>query len=341
MRVVVLAGGVGGARFLLGVRALLEEQAAQEDSASQHRIQVIVNTGDDLTVHGLRVCPDLDTVMYTLGDGIDIERGWGRRGESWQAKDELAAYGAEPSWFGLGDRDIATHLIRTRMLDAGYPLSAVTAALCERWQPGAVHTTVELLPMSDQRVETHVVCQIEGVRRVVHFQEWWIAHHAEPPVEEFVFVGLDQASPGPGVIEAISAADAVLLAPSNPVVSIGPILALPGVREALRTGPARVAGLSPIVDGAVIRGMADKCLPVVGVPVTAEGVGRHYGARTPNGLRTPDGSAAIEGILDGWLVHESDTADVPGVDVRSVPLLMRSPDATIEMARAALDFCRG
>ena len=324
MRVVVLAGGVGGARFLLGLRDILQAEGAQASSASEAQITVIVNTGDDLTVHGLRVCPDLDTVMYTLGNGIDTERGWGRREESWQAKEELIAYGAEPSWFGLGDRDIATHLIRTRMLDAGFPLSQVTAALCERWQPGAV-----LLPMSDQRVETHVVCQIEGVRRVVHFQEWWIAHRAEPPVEEFVFIGLDAASPAPGVLEAIAEADAVILAPSNPVVSIGPVLALPGVRESLRAGPARVVGLSPIVDGAVIRGMADKCLPVLGVPVSADGVGNHYGARKS------------DGILDGWLVHETDRADVPGVDVRAVPLLMRGPEATAAMAQAALDLARG
>ncbi|MBA3339536.1 MAG: 2-phospho-L-lactate transferase [Geodermatophilaceae bacterium] len=323
MRVVVMAGGVGGARFLLGVRAVLQTEGAQQDSTEQSQIHVIVNTGDDLTVHGLRVCPDLDTVMYTLGNGIDTERGWGRRNESWQAKDELAAYGAEPSWFGLGDRDIATHLIRTRMLDAGFPLSEVTAALCKRWEPG-----VTMLPMSDQRVETHVVCQIEGVRRVVHFQEWWIAQQAQAPVEEFVFVGLDEASPGPGVVEAVLAADAVLLAPSNPVVSIGPILALPGIRDALRAGPARVVGVSPIVDGAVVRGMADRCLPVLGVPVTADGVGNHYGSRKS------------DGILDGWLVHETDTAEVPGVEVRAIPLLMRTPEATAAMARAALDLCR-
>ena len=329
MRVVVLAGGVGGARFLLGVRGVLQADAAQQDSAAEHQVQVIVNTGDDLTVHGLRVCPDLDTVMYTLGNGIDAERGWGRRDESWQAKEELAAYGAEPSWFGLGDRDIATHLIRTRMLDAGYPLSEVTLALCARWEPGASGVRVELLPMSDQRVETHVVCRIEGARRVVHFQEWWIAHHAEPPVEQFVFVGLDEAGPAAGVLEAIAAADAILLAPSNPVVSIGPILAIPDIREALRMSLAPVVGLSPVVDGAVVRGMADRCLPALGVPVTAEGVGRHYGARKS------------DGILDGWLVHKTDSADVPGVEVRAIPLLMRSPEATAAMATAALDLCRG
>lgn len=328
MRVVVLAGGVGGARFLLGLRAVLNLVAEQPSSPESDRIDVIVNTGDDLTVHGLRVCPDLDTVMYTLGNGIDTERGWGRSGETWQAKDELAAYGAEPSWFGLGDRDIATHLIRTRMLDAGYPLTEVTAALCDRWQPG-----VTLRPMTDQRMETNVVCQIDGVRRVVHFQEWWIAHQAQPPVEEFVFVGLEQASAAPGVLDVIAEADAVLFAPSNPVVSIGPILAVPGIREALRATAARVVGISPIVDGAVVRGMADKCLPVLRVPVTAEGVGRHYGARTAD-------AGSSGGLLDGWLVHETDTADIPGVDVRAVPLLMRSPETSAAMAQAALDLCK-
>ena len=142
MRITVLAGGIGGARFLRGVRA--EYPSAE--------ITAIVNTGDDITMHGLRICPDLDSVMYTLGDGIDTERGWGRAEETWRIKDELAAYGAEPTWFGLGDLDIATHLVRTQMLDAGYPLSDVTAALCARWQPG-----VRLLPMTDQRCETHVV----------------------------------------------------------------------------------------------------------------------------------------------------------------------------------------
>src|SRR4051795_170762 len=144
MRIVVLAGGIGGARFLLGVRAVAREIGAE--------VTAVVNVGDDVTLHGLRICPDLDSVMYTLGGGADPDRGWGRRDETWTVKEELAAYGAEPAWFGLGDRDLATHLVRTRMLEAGYPLSDVTEALAQRWRPG-----VRLLPMSDQRVETHVV----------------------------------------------------------------------------------------------------------------------------------------------------------------------------------------
>ncbi|WP_369132659.1 2-phospho-L-lactate transferase [Modestobacter sp. I12A-02662] len=315
MHIVVLAGGVGGARFLRGVTA----------AAPGARITAVINTGDDVTLHGLRICPDLDSVMYTLGDGIDEDRGWGRRDETWTVRAELAAYGAEPTWFGLGDRDVATHLVRTRMLDAGYPLSEVTAALADRWRPG-----VRLLPMSDQRVGTHVVVTdpATGRTRAIHFQEWWIRHRAALDAHRFVQVGVDDARPAPGVLEELAAADAVLLAPSNPVVSIGTVLGVPGIRDAVRAAGSRVVGVSPIVGGAAVRGMADRCLPVVGVEVSAEGVGRHYGARSAGGL------------LDAWLVHTGDAADVPGVDVRAVPLLMTDPEATTALARAALDAAR-
>src|ERR1700759_3378406 len=205
VRIAVLAGGIGGARFLRGVRA-----ACPDDD-----ITAIVNTGDDVTLHGLRITPDLDSCMYTLGGVHDAERGWGRKDETWRIMDELKAYGAEPSWFSLGDLDIATHLVRTRMLDAGYPLHQVTAARCERWQPG-----VTLLPMSDDRCETHVVVELDGRRQAIHFQEWWIKHRAALPATAFVQIGLDAAEPAPGVVEAVLEADVVLLAPSNPVVSI-------------------------------------------------------------------------------------------------------------------------
>jgi len=312
VKIVVLAGGTGGARFLRGVRA----------AAPEAEITAVVNTGDDVTMHGLRICPDLDTVVYTLGGGIDEERGWGRAGESWTVKEELTAYDADPDWFGLGDRDLATHLIRTRMLDAGYPLSAVTAALAARWQPG-----VTVLPMSDQRVETHVVVADPdtGRQQAIHFQEWWVRHRASLDAAAFVQVGVEAARPGPGVVEAFAAADAVLLAPSNPVVSIGTVLGVPGLRDALLRSPARIAGVSPIVGGAVVRGMADRCLPVLGIEVSAEGVGLHYGSR------------AAGGLLDAWLVAPGDGATVPGVDVREVPLLMSSPEATTALGRAALD----
>jgi LPPG:FO 2-phospho-L-lactate transferase len=308
MRIVVLAGGVGGARFLQGVRAF---------AGDRHEVTAVVNTADDVTLHGLRICPDLDSVMYTLGNGIDTDRGWGRADESWTVKDELARYGAEPTWFGLGDRDIATHLVRTRMLDAGYPLSAVTEALCDRWRPG-----VRLLPMTDDRVETHVVVSDAEGRRALHFQEWWIRYRASVPAEGFVPVGAADAKPAPGVLDALAAADLVLLAPSNPVVSIGTILAVPGIRDAVASA-APVIGVSPIIGGAPLRGMAEKCLPAIGVEVSAAGVGAHYGAE----------------LLDGWLVDTADAgADVPGVPVRAVPLYMSDVDATVEMVRAAVEL---
>ncbi|GAA1889308.1 2-phospho-L-lactate transferase [Williamsia serinedens] len=326
MKATVLVGGVGGARFLQGVRHLLgptafpagdvEPTAPQPDPS----ITAIVNVGDDAWMHGVRICPDLDTCMYTLGDGIDTDRGWGRRDESWNAKAELAAYGADPDWFGLGDRDLATHLIRTQMLDAGYRLSDITAALCKRWQPG-----VRLLPASDDRHETHVVVTREedGAKVAIHFQEWWVRYRAKIPTHGFAQVGSEEATPAPGVVEAIADADIVLLAPSNPVVSIGAIVSVPGVRSALRTTTAPVVGISPVIGGAPLRGMADECLSVIGVETSAEAIGAHYGARSGTG------------ILDGWLVAPDDTADIPGVATASVPLVMTDPATTAEMVRAA------
>jgi len=268
-------------------------------------------------------------VMYTLGDGIDPERGWGRRDESWGVKEELAAYGVEPTWFGLGDRDVATHLVRTQMLEAGYPLSAVTEALCRRWEPG-----VRLLPMSDDRVETHVVVadpEAPSGRRAMHFQEYWIRLRAGVPAEQVVVVGLEESTPAPGVLEALAEADVVLMPPSNPVVSVGTVLGVPGVREALRATSAPVVGLSPIVGGTHVRGMARQMLESVGVEVSAAGVGLHYGTRA-------DG-----GVLDGWLVDITDADDAARVDAagltcRAVPLMMTDLDATAAMARAALDL---
>jgi LPPG:FO 2-phospho-L-lactate transferase len=320
MHITVLSGGVGGARFLTGLRAAVD--------GARDYITVIGNTADDIWMFGLRICPDLDTVMYTLGDGIDLERGWGRRGETWHAKDELAAYGVEPGWFGLGDRDIATHLVRTQMLNAGYPLSAVTAALCERWQPG-----VDLIPMTDDRAETHVVIDddtTDAGRRAVHFQEYWVRLHA-PRAHSVVVVGVEDASPAPGVLEAIAEADLVVVPPSNPVVSVGTILAVPGVADALRATSAPVVGVSPIIGGSPVRGMADKLLPVIGVEVSAAGVARHYGFRGAGGL------------LNGWLVDEADAAALPairelGITAEAVPLFMRDADSTRDIARAALDL---
>jgi LPPG:FO 2-phospho-L-lactate transferase len=320
----VLSGGVGGARFLQGVVHLVRRCGAAT------AVTVIANTADDIWVHGLKVSPDLDTVMYTLGDGIDPDRGWGRREETWHAREELAAYGVEPSWFGLGDRDLATHLVRTQMLEAGFPLSAVTAALCRRWDPG-----VELLPMTDDRVETHVVIDDPdtGDRRAVHFQEYWIRHRASVPAHAVVPIGLEEAAPAPGVLEAIAEADVVLVPPSNPVVSVGTILGVAGVRDALRATTAPVVGISGIIGADHVHGMARQLLEVIGVEVSAAAVAGHYGAQ------------AGAGILDGWLVDTADRSlveqvEAEGIRCRAVPLWMTDPDTTADMVVDALDLVR-
>ncbi|GHG41551.1 2-phospho-L-lactate transferase [Streptomyces zaomyceticus] len=310
MRIVVLAGGIGGARFLRGLK----------QAAPDAEITVIGNTGDDIHLFGLKVCPDLDTVMYTLGGGINEEQGWGRRDESFTVKEELAAYGVGPEWFGLGDRDFATHIVRSQMLGAGYPLSAVTEALCARWQPG-----VRLLPMSDDRVETHVAIEVDGEQRAVHFQEYWVKLRASVDAKAVVPVGAEAAKPAPGVLEAVAAADVILFPPSNPVVSVGTILAVPGIREAIVAAEAPVVGLSPIVGDAPVRGMADKVLAAVGVESTAAAVARNYGSE----------------LVDGWLVDTVDAGSVAdveaaGIRCRAVPLMMTDVEATAAMAREAL-----
>jgi LPPG:FO 2-phospho-L-lactate transferase len=310
--VTVLSGGIGGARFLMGLRSL------------GHDITVIGNVADDVTMLGLRISPDLDTVMYTLGGGISAERGWGREDESFRVRDELAAYdevvedSGVPSWFGLGDLDLATHLLRSRWLAAGVPLSEVTRRLCERWQPG-----IRLLPATDAPVETHVSL-VDG--RTVHFQEWWVRLHAGVAATGFDVVGAATAAPGPGVEAAIHDTDVVLLPPSNPVVSVGAILAVPGIATALRDTPAPVVGLSPIIGDAPVRGMADACLTAIGVATSASAVAAHYGARVDGGL------------LDGWLVDSIDEAATENavVPTLSVPLLMTDIEATADMATAAL-----
>jgi LPPG:FO 2-phospho-L-lactate transferase len=309
MRITVLAGGVGGARFLRGLKA----------AAPDADITVIGNTGDDITLFGLRVCPDLDTVMYTLGGGISEEQGWGRAKEAFAIREELTAYGAGPSWFTLGDRDFATHILRSQLLSEGLPLSAVTERLCGRWQPG-----VRLLPMTDDRVETHVEVRDSGL---IHFQEWWVRLGAKAPATAIVPVGAEHASPAPGVLEAISEADFVLFPPSNPVVSIGTILSVPGIQEALAA--KTVVGASPIIGDAPVRGMADICLTVIGVDTSAVAVGAHYSAD----------------VLNGWLVDTQDKDAVTdpalhGIEVRALPLYMRDIGSTAAIALAAIELAR-
>lgn len=315
MRVTVLAGGHGGAKFLMGLR-----------DHPDIEVTAVVNTADDIVLHGLTICPDLDTVMYTLGGGLDAERGWGRADESFRAAEDLAAYGMPHAWFGLGDRDIATHLVRSQMLAAGYRLTDVTAALAERWDPG-----VTILPMSDDRVETHVVVHDDAGRRAIHFQEWWVRYRAGLPAEAFVPVGADEARPTPEVTAALAGADVVLVAPSNPVVSIGTILAVNGMREALAATPAPVVGVSPLIAGRALRGMAEQCLAAVGVPGSAAGIAAHYGARDAGGL------------VDGWLVAPEDEATLAdinalGIAARAVPLVMSDPVATGQLVADALQL---
>jgi len=312
MRITVLAGGVGAARFLRGLKA----------AAPDAEITVIGNTGDDIILFGLHISPDLDTVMYTLGGGISEQRGWGRADETFTVLPELAAYGAGPDWFTLGDRDIATHITRTAMLNSGASLSEATRRLCERWRPGVI-----LLPMSDDRVETHVVIDDGTGPRSIHFQEWWVRLRAAVPASQIVATGADQARPAPGVLEAIEAADFVLLPPSNPVVSIGTIMSVPGIEEALAA--KTVVGVSPIIGDAPVHGMADACLTAIGVATTASAVAAHYGAE----------------LLDGWLVDERDKAavDAPeltGIAVRAMPLYMTSVGTAAEIAHAALELAK-
>jgi LPPG:FO 2-phospho-L-lactate transferase len=317
MRITVLAGGIGGSRFLLGLRSLTTA------AMLGHDITVIGNNGDDITLFGLRVCPDLDTVMYTLGAGICAERGWGREDETFRIKDDLAAYGVGPTWFGLGDLDLATHIARTMWLREGVGLDEVTRRLCERWQPG-----VRLLPSTNDGVETHVVLE-DGT--TVHFQEWWVRLHAAVPARAIDLAGADRAGPAPGVVDAITDCDVVLLPPSNPVVSVGTILGITGISDALRTTSAPVVGVSPIIGGAPVRGMADACLTAIGVDTSAYAVALHYGARA-NG-----------GVIDGWLVDDVDAAAVDklqaeGIRSRAVPLWMSDTEATARIAQAALDL---
>ena len=314
MRITALAGGVGGARFLRGLRHHLD---SRDDGP--HDVTVIGNTGDDITLFGLRVCPDLDTILYTLGGGVHDGQGWGRADESHRVQQELLAYGATPDWFALGDLDLATHIVRSQWLGQGMSLSEVTALLAQRW--GLPHQRVRLLPMTDTPVETHVVLAGDEPR-AVHFQEWWVRMQAAAPVERFVVAGMDRAVAAPGVLDALREADVVLLPPSNPVVSIGIILGVPGVRDALRGTAAPVVGVSPLIGGRPVRGHADACLSAIGVEAT---------------------SAAVAGLyadfLDGWLVDPADAGVAVQrvrVEAHAEPLLMSSVEKAGAIAGAAL-----
>jgi LPPG:FO 2-phospho-L-lactate transferase len=321
VKIAVLSGGVGGARFLRGVRAHVREAYPDGGGGSTASITAIVNTGDDMWLTGLRIAPDLDSIMYTLAGQNDETRGWGRIGETERVSAELKAYGVGWPWFTLGDLDLGTHITRSHLLRSGLSLAEATERITARWDLG-----VRLLPVTDDEVETHVVVE-DGSS--MHFQEWWTRHRATLAARAFVQQNVRAASPAPGVLEAIAAADVILVAPSNPVVSIGTVLGIPGVREAVAAASAPVVGVSPIIGGSVVRGMADACLEAIGVATAADAVALHYGAR------------ARGGVLDAWLVDEVDAATTPtieaaGIRASAVPLWMRDVPTSAALAAAAL-----
>lgn len=336
MRITAISGGVGGARFLRGLVHHLDQRDGPISPGAAGdpgcRLTVIGNTGDDITLFGLRICPDLDSVLYTLGGGVEESQGWGREGDTHEVMRELTALGAQPQWFGLGDRDFATHIARSQWLGQGQSLSEVTARLASRW--GLPQRGVRLLPGTDTPIETHVVLDDpdhlgpDGApgETAVHFQQWWVQQRAAVPARRFTVAGLSGAAAAPGVLEALRTADVILLPPSNPVVSIGIVLGIPGVRDALRGSRAPVVGVSPIIGGAPVRGHADACLAPLGVEVSAAGVAGLYAD-----------------FLDGWLVDSVDRdrvgARYPGrAAVHYRDLRMRDVDTAADIAGAALDL---
>ncbi|MGH9165453.1 MAG: 2-phospho-L-lactate transferase [Acidimicrobiales bacterium] len=257
-----LAGGVGAARILVGLAAVL----APED------ICAVVNTGDDVVLHGLHVSPDVDTVIYTLAGAIDPERGWGLADESWSAMEALDRYGGQ-SWFRLGDRDLGTHLYRTQRLAEQATLSQVTAEIAAAWGLAS-----RLLPMSDERVETRVTVAgpAPGTSEEIGFQDWFVGRRHGVAVESVRFVGAEDAAPAPGVLDALAGADQVLICPSNPIVSIGPLLAVPGLADAVGARRADAVAVSPIVAGAAIKGPAAHLMAGLGHESSVVGVARLY-----------------------------------------------------------------
>lgn len=283
VKITALAGGVGAGKFLRGV-----VRAAPSDD-----LTVVVNTGDDILVHGLHVSPDLDSVTYWLAGLMDRERGWGRDGETFRAAEELRRLDAARSWFGLGDLDLATHLYRMPRLAAGMPLSAATDELRR-----ALGLAARIVPMTDDPVTTRIgAVGHNGEMLDLHFQEYWVLRGAADEVKEIRYEGAENARPAPGVIEAIADADAVLICPSNPVASVDPILAVPGIRDAVRRRRDVAVGVSPIVGGAPLRGMADKLLPAVGVAISATGVASHY-----------------RSIVSGFVIDDVDASERPAIE---------------------------
>lgn len=323
-RVVVLAGGVGGSRFVVGVRETLRQRGASD--STRDLLTVVVNTGDDLWLSGLRLQPDVDSMIYTLAGENDTVRGWGRTGESDRVATELAKWDASWPWFTLGDLDLGAHIARTGWLRDGLSVTEVVQRLSARWSLGAM-----LLPMTNDEVDTYVHFRAGEHERKIHFQEWWTRYRASIEPRSFENPGIESALPGDGVVDAVRDADVILLAPSNPVVSIGPILAVPGIRAAIAQASAPVVGVSPIIRNRVLRGMADVCLKAIGVDASAAGVARHYGSRARGGL------------LDGWLVapEDAESAGMPGgVDIVATPLVMTDRRESARIAAVALDHAQ-
>jgi LPPG:FO 2-phospho-L-lactate transferase len=315
MKIAALAGGIGAGKFLRGMARLIPGPD----------LTVILNVADDIVVHGLHVSPDPDSVTYWLGDAFDRERGWGRRDETFRATEELCAFGAPDAWFNLGDLDLATHILRTSMLREGATMAEVVERIASRFG-----VTARLLPVSNDRIETRIdaVDADTGERLDLHFQEYWVRRRAADHVKGVRFVGVDAARPAPGVLEAIERADLVVVPPSNPVVSIGPILAVPGVRAAIEARRSSVVGVSGIVEGAPLAGMADKLMPVLGLEVTAAGAANAYA-----------------GLLGTWVIDERDRALADrirsgGVRVEVAQTVMHDDDAAERLAAVVLAAAR-
>jgi LPPG:FO 2-phospho-L-lactate transferase len=311
VHVVALAGGIGAGKFLRGlVRAV-----------DPSEVTAVVNTADDVRMHGLHVSPDLDSVTYWLGDVFDRDRGWGRRDETFRATEELRSFDPEAAWFNLGDLDLATHLFRTRLLREGVTLTEITARVVQRFDIAS-----RILPMSDDPVTTRVTVVVDGAELDLHFQEYWVQRHAQDEVKEIRYEGAEASRPAPGVLEAIGSADAVVICPSNPVASVGPILAVPGIRDALAARRERVVGISGIVGGAPLAGMADRLMPVVGAEVSAVGAADSY-----------------RGLLGAWVIDEVDRQlrariETTGIRAGVTDTIMRDDAAAERLARFALDL---
>jgi LPPG:FO 2-phospho-L-lactate transferase len=306
--IAVLAGGVGAARFLRGLVRAVDPSG----------VTVIVNTGDDETFHGLHVSPDIDTVTYTLAGVVNPETGWGIAADTFAAVDALERFGV-PTWFRLGDRDLATHLFRTQRLRAGASLSQVTAEIA-----GAFGVPVRLVPMSDDPVPTLIEVTRDDGPAVLRMQEWFVRERCEPAVLGVTFSGADQARPAPGVLGALNDADAIVISPSNPIISIGPILAVPGVRDALVARRDRVVVVSPIIAGATVKGPADRLLGALGYEVSCVGVARAY----------HDVCGTI--VIDEQDAARADEIAAAGMRVLVAPTLMTDARASEQLARVTL-----